>query len=158
MSAMLKHGLTRKLAGKAAIALSVVLTALQLIPFRVQSADAPRPPGSHMANHIDSRVAPILERSCGDCHSDNTRWPWYSRVAPVSWIVLRDVEQGKRKVNFSEWARSKHTANEIEEICDAVSDGSMPLRSYTWLHREARLSPQDVDLICKWSEESASSK
>jgi hypothetical protein len=69
----------------------------------------------------------------------------------VSWILSRDVRQGRAKLDFSQWARRTHSANERMEICDAISNGSMPLHAYTAFHRDARLSAHDVDLICDWA-------
>ncbi len=105
-------------------------------------------------NGIDPQVGTILERSCGDCHSASTRWPWYSHVAPVSWIVTRDVRRGRDKLDLSSWAERNHSGNERMEICDAVSNGTMPLKAYTLIHRDARLSSQDVDRICAWADAS----
>jgi hypothetical protein len=81
---------------------------------------------------------------CQDCHSENTRWPWYSRVAPVSWIVARDVRRGRAKLDFTSWAGRYHSTNERMEICDAVSNGSMPMKAYTIMHRRARLSAESA--------------
>ena len=100
----------------------------------------------------DPRVSAVLDRSCGDCHSDHTRWPWYSRAAPVSWILYRDVSKGRAKLNFSQWQHKPGTANARMEICDAVTDGEMPLHGYTLLHPDAKLSQEDVELICNWAE------
>jgi hypothetical protein len=112
----------------------------------------------HMVEMIEPRVGAVLDRSCQDCHSSNTRLPWYGSVAPVSWILSRDVSKGREKLDFSQWAERPHSANERMEICDAVSVGSMPLRAYTVLHRNARLSKQDVDLICDWAASPASNE
>lgn len=100
---------------------------------------------------FDSQVGAILDRSCQDCHSANTRWPWYARVAPFSWILARDVSKGRAKLDFSQWAEKLPSTNQRMEVCDAVSNGSMPLRAYTLVHRNARLSKQDVDSICDWA-------
>jgi hypothetical protein len=94
-------------------------------------------------------VGAILDRACKDCHSNQTHVPWYGHVAPVSWMVSEHVNQGREMLNFSDWDSRQPTANEMEEVCDAVSSGSMPLRSYTLIHRKAILSKRDVDTICK---------
>ncbi len=72
-----------------------------------------------------------------DCHSNHTRWPWYGRLAPISWILSRDISRGRAKLDFSHWPYEAHTANQRMEICDAVSDGSMPLKAYTFMHHRA---------------------
>jgi hypothetical protein len=79
----------------------------------------------------------LAQRACFDCHSNETRWPWYSHLAPVSWLVQRDVDVGRRVVNFSEWDRPYE---EAAESAEAVLEGEMPLAIYVWLHPAARLS------------------
>lgn len=79
----------------------------------------------------------LADRACFDCHSNQTRWPWYSFVAPTSWLVQGHVDEGREELNFSAWSGD---AEEAREVADSVLDGSMPPRSYTWLHPEARLS------------------
>jgi len=111
-----------------------------------------------MAETIDPQVGAILDRSCQDCHSSNTHLPWYGYIAPVSWILSRDINKGHAKFDFSQWAWRPHSANERQEICDAVSDGTMPIRAYTLIHRNARLSKQDVDRICDWASAPASNE
>ena len=138
------------------IALCALFLGVQAVPIPMRSQNQKsRSTETNMAQTIDPEVGGVLDRACGDCHSENTRWPWYSRVAPFSWMMARHVEQGKEKLNFTGWSNEKHTANELEEICDAVSDGSMPLPSYRLIHRNARMSNEDVSLICKWTETAA---
>jgi len=139
----------RRLSRTAAL-LGVALVGMQFVPTSTKP-NAGNVSEVHTAAMIDPQAGAILDRSCQDCHSTNTSWPWYSRVAPVSWIVSRDVSRGRVKLDFSQWAGRPHSDNERMEVCDAVSDGSMPLRAYTVLHRSARLSPQDVGLICDWA-------
>src|SRR5215467_5352793 len=142
-----------KIAMRTGFALCAVFLAMQALPIPMHSQNERlRSPEAGMAQTIDPKVGRVLDRACGDCHSEGTRWPWYSRVAPVSWMMARHVDQGKEKLNFTGWSNGRHTANELEEICDAVSDGSMPLPSYRLIHRNARLSNEDVSLICKWTE------
>jgi len=107
--------------------------------------------GVHMAEVIDPQVGAILDRSCQDCHSNHTNWPWYSHVAPVSWIVSKHVSQGREMLDFSDWADASHSEDERMLICDAVSSRSMPLASYTMIHSKAKLSKLDVKLICDWA-------
>lgn len=104
--------------------------------------------------NIPQPVAAIIDRSCSDCHSNKTVWPLYSQIAPSSWLVADDVTQGRRHVNLSEWGDldPKRRAKKLEQICDEVTDGSMPLWQYTLIHRSAKLSPADVKTICDWTE------
>jgi hypothetical protein len=122
----------------------LVWIGVQFVPTGI-SQTSTTPTRTHMSEGITPQVGAILDRSCQDCHSGNTRWPWYSRIAPVSWLVARDVRRGRSKLDFSDWAGRYHSHNERMEICDAVSNGSMPIRMYTLIHRDARLTPQEVD-------------
>ena len=100
---------------------------------------------------INPQVGKILDRSCQDCHSNRTAWPWYSHVAPVSWVISKHVNEGREILDFSGWVNQPPSANERMLICDAVSNGRMPLPGYTVIHRNARLSKRDVELICEWA-------
>ena len=95
-------------------------------------------------------VAAIVNRSCRDCHSNETVWPWYSHVAPMSWLVARDVNKGRTKLNFSRWDIYSPEMSQfrLTEACNEVRKGEMPLFFYTPLHSEAKLTPQDVETFC----------
>jgi mono/diheme cytochrome c family protein len=82
----------------------------------------------------------LFATACGDCHSDNTRWPWYSNVAPMSWLVQSDVDEGRGIFNVSEWDRSQPA---LEEISEVISEGEMPPSKYTLIHRDAKLSSDE---------------
>ena len=100
-----------------------------------------------------SEPGKMLAQACGNCHSNQTEWPWYSHVAPVSWWIQSHVREGREELNFSEWTR--YTAlerhNELESICGVVSNGRMPPASYRVLHPESRLEAEDKKLICAWA-------
>ena len=98
-------------------------------------------------------VAEVLDRACRDCHSHDTKWPWYSNVAPVSWLLIDHVNHGRSHVNFSDWASysTSESDKRITKICEQVREGEMPMTSYLWMHDEARLSKDDIDLICNWT-------
>ncbi len=99
-------------------------------------------------------VAAILDRSCNDCHSNKTRWPWYSNVAPVSWFVIDHVNEGRDNLNFSEWGRytNRDVDSLLRQMCREVRAGVMPLSSYTPLHPSAKLSTEDVKTFCDWTD------
>ena len=98
-------------------------------------------------------VMSILQRSCYDCHSNETIWPWYSYVAPASWLVARDVHEGREELNFSEWTSysEKQKRHKRKECGEEVEEGEMPLWFYTPLHPEAELLPEDVETLLRWS-------
>jgi hypothetical protein len=106
---------------------------------------------------VPSNVESILKRSCYDCHSNQTKWPWYSAVAPVSWFVISDVSRGRGKMNFSEWGKySKNKQGiKLDNICDEITEGKMPLKQYLYIHKDAVLSQEEKDILCKWSKEEA---
>ena len=140
----------RKLAKLTSILFTFVFLGMQFVPTAGTSKTSATT-GAHMAEVINPQVGAILNRSCQDCHSSRTNWPWYSRVAPVSWIVSKHVSEGRQMLDFSEWANQRPSADERMLICDAVSDGRMPLPEYTVIHRNAKLSKRDVELICGWA-------
>jgi hypothetical protein len=92
----------------------------------------------------------ILQRACGNCHSNATVWPAYSRVAPLSWLVARTVSEGRKAVNFSEWAAYPRDTQRLllAASCEDVRQGTMPVRGYTLLYPEAALSAADIETIC----------
>jgi hypothetical protein len=104
--------------------------------------------------NVPPEVKSVIERACNDCHSNQTRWPWYSYIAPASWLVGEDVAQGRRHLNFSTWGEYKENRklNKLEEIGDQVKDQLMPLKNYVLLHPSAQLSATDIELIASWAE------
>ncbi|MGH9928294.1 MAG: heme-binding domain-containing protein [Pyrinomonadaceae bacterium] len=122
-------------------------------------APAKTNPASDPTQSIESRlqvtpqVAAILDRSCKDCHSNKTRWPWYSNVAPVSWFVIGHVNEGRQNLNFSEWGR--YTQSDVDgllkKMCREVKGGDMPLSTYTPLHPGSKPSADDVKTLCDWT-------
>jgi hypothetical protein len=102
-------------------------------------------------------VDAVLKRACYDCHSSETRWPWYSAVAPMAWGVARHVTEGRAEMNFSAWGSypSRKRVALLEKMCDEVREGRMPLKQYLWLHRDATLSEADWKSVCDWSMEEA---
>ena len=98
-------------------------------------------------------VASIIDRSCRDCHTNKTVWPWYTNVAPVSWWLSNHVNDGRRAMNMSEWGKldPNRQDRKLRQICDEVQDGVMPLSSYTPMHPMAKLSDQDKKTLCDWT-------
>jgi Haem-binding domain len=134
---------------QAAVVLVVVFGAAQLVrPERANPAtDASRTIQAHLGT--SSGLVAVLNRSCSDCHSNATVWPWYTQIAPVSWLMAYGVKKGRDAVNFSEWAAYQPDRQRVLliESCDDVTQGRMP-GPYTLLHPEMRRSAQDVEAIC----------
>ena len=118
----------------AALVLGAVVLALQLVPY---GRDHSNPPVTRDAPWATPEGRRLAVAACYDCHSNETRWPLYSQVAPMSWLVQRDVENGRRELNFSTWD------GDADDLADAVEDGDMPPRNYTFLHPDARLSAEE---------------
>src|SRR5262245_36424105 len=131
----------------AGIVAVIVLLVAQLIPV----------PRSNPAVETEVPVAPelheVLRRSCYDCHSNETAWPWYSRVAPLSWLVAHDVGEGRQSLNFSTWNRlsPEERAEAILESWEHAEEGDMPPWYYLLVHGDARLSDADRALLRTWA-------
>ena len=101
-----------------------------------------------------SGLAAVLDRACSDCHSNKTVWPWYTQFAPVSWWLVNHVNEGRQNLNISEFGKLPRDRQDrkLRQICDEVTDGQMPLSSYLPMHPAARLSEQDKQTLCDWTE------
>jgi len=132
---------------KAMLVTLLLLLGIQLIPVPRENPEAVAP----ILVPDDVRV--VLENSCNDCHSNLTVWPWYSHVAPVSWLVYRDVKKGRAELNFSEWGEysERRRNRKLEDIEEKVADKEMPLKLYVRLHPEAGLSVADAEALIEWS-------
>jgi hypothetical protein len=97
-------------------------------------------------------VQQVLTQKCYDCHSNNTVYPWYANIQPVGWWLASHVNEGKKHLNFSEFKtyNEKKANHKLEELSEAVTDGWMPLESYVWLHREAKVTPEETEAINQW--------
>jgi hypothetical protein len=132
------------------LALIVILIGIQFIPVGKSN-----PPERGVAA-APAQVQALLRRACFDCHSHETVWPWYSRIAPVSLLIARDVKKGRKEVNFSTWDKydQKRKARKLTEIAKQVEKGDMPLFYYLPLHPAAKLSPTERELIVNWAKQS----
>lgn len=105
-------------------------------------------------NQPSEQIASLLKNTCYDCHSYQTKYPWYSNVAPVSWFLASHINEGREHLNFSEWAKydAEKADHKLEEMAEEVGEGNMPLNNYTWLHSEAKLSDEQRELIVGFAE------
>jgi Haem-binding domain len=134
--------------------LFIVAIVLLIQLYRPAKTNPPINPAKSLAANaqLPPDVEQTLQHSCTDCHTNRTTWPKYSYVAPVSWIVIDDVNEGRRHLNFDEWGLysvQKQQAK-LNDICDEVNDGGMPLRQYTWMHHGTALDQQQRDSVCSW--------
>jgi hypothetical protein len=119
----------------------VVGVAIQLVPFGWQHSN---PPVIEDAPWPSAEARQLAVAACYDCHSNETQWPWYSYVAPMSWLVRRDVQTGRDELNFSDWGEDD---GEADDAAETILDGEMPPGRYTIMHSDARLSAEEVDLL-----------
>lgn len=139
------------------IGLLLVLGALQFYR-SPRNLGATEGPESIVAREqVPANVRQILARACYDCHSDNTRYPWYAAVQPVAWWLNDHVTEGKSELNFSAFAayNAKRAVRKLQEVSDEVSERKMPLKSYLLAHPEAKLTDADVAVLTTWAEDLA---
>ncbi len=121
---------------------------MQLIP--VERANPESDPALEIKAPAD--VKAIFKRSCYDCHSNETRWPWYSNIAPAKWFIARDVKVGRQWLNFSEWEKYDDAKKEkLKAMIFKAVGLAMPLGTYVKMHKEAQLSQKDRDTIRQWT-------
>ncbi len=127
----------------------VVAAAIQLVPIRRDN-----PPVSGPLTKAPADVLSTLQRACYNCHSHETIWPWYSHVAPVSWLVARDVHEGRRHLDFSTWSEysPRDRLKKLSGISTLVQEKDMPPWFYLPLHKEAAFSPDDIALLSAWAD------
>jgi hypothetical protein len=105
---------------------------------------------------MNKQVSESLQRACYDCHSNNSRYPWYNNIQPVAWWLQHHINEGKSELNFNEFATytPQKQDHKIEEIAEAITDGWMPLGSYKFIHKESNLSEEEKQAIIAWVNES----
>jgi len=131
----------KKLLGLFVLTLIFLFLLIQLIPY---GKDTTNPPVIQDAPWNSLQARQVAQRACYDCHSNETVWPWYSRIAPVSWLVYRDVQEGRSKLNFSEWGMAEQ---EVEDIGEVIAEGKMPPLQYLLMHPSARLTAAEKELL-----------
>jgi hypothetical protein len=137
---------------KIGFALLIVFIVIQFIqPARNNSGQILPADFSNTFTVPDS-VQAILKYSCYDCHSNNTHYPWYSSIQPFAWLMARHIMKGKADLNFSEFGyySARRRISKLEAIGHSITDGTMPLRSYTLIHKNAKLSREEKALIVDW--------
>lgn len=142
------------LAKRITLGVAIIVLSLQLArPVRNQSSAAPTDQHLTKLHPTPPAVQAILERACYDCHSDRTRYPWYANVQPVGWWLAYHIRDGKRHLNFSRFGgySPDRAAHKIEGLIEEVQARTMPLPSYTWLHREAKLTDAEIQTLVDWA-------
>jgi len=125
--------------------------------FRIDKAVPPinRDETLEAAVNVPPDVSLILGRSCADCHSNTTVYPWYVNIQPVAWFMKDHIDDGRRHLNFSVFNTyaPKKKAKKLEEICEQVESAEMPLPSYLWIHRDAVLKDTEAKALCDWAKQ-----
>lgn len=135
----MRQHLTKK---KIGLFLIIVLIVMQA--FRIDKTTQPADPAKDFISVTkpNEEIAHLLKVACYDCHSNQPSYPWYTNIAPFSWWVKHHIDEGAHHLNFSEWAtyKEKRKNHKLEECIEMMEEGEMPLDSYTWMHKEAKLT------------------
>jgi len=105
------------------------------------------------STQMPENVKAILDRSCKDCHSNETKYPWYSQIQPSAWFLADHIAEGRRELNLSVWNtyEARRKKRKLSEICEEVQGKYMPLPSYLWVHWDAKMSDADIKTLCDWT-------
>jgi hypothetical protein len=138
---------------KILIGVLIVLIVIQFI--KPDRNINPQEQKRHIAQFVPvpQDVQIVLKRACYDCHSNNTRYPWYANIQPIAWYLAHHVKEGKAELNFDEFTSydAKKQDHKLEEVAETVEEGEMPLSSYTLIHKDAKLAEQERTLLVDWA-------
>jgi hypothetical protein len=134
--------------------LLLALVVIQFIHPKKNKASGPQ--SNYIGNvyAIPADVKSILKKACDDCHSNNTVYPWYSKIQPVDWWLDKHVQDGKKHLNLDEYSNRplRYQYHKLEEIAEQVKEGEMPLDSYTWMHKDAILTEAEKNTLINWAD------
>lgn len=138
------------------IAAVVSVSAFVIAQFiRPNFSNPPIVPGETLEDSttVPAEVQMVISRSCNDCHSNKTLYPWYSQISPFSWFLKSHIDEGRGEMNFSTWNTYpvKKKVRKLEEICEMMETRAMPLPSYLWIHRDAVLTDDQSKMLCDWA-------
>lgn len=137
---------------KILIGVVVILVIMQF--FRIDKTVPPHDDATDIINMtgVDAETAGLLKAACYDCHSYDTKYPWYTNVAPLSFWIKGHIKGGRQKLNFAEWASydTDKQRHKIEESIEEIQEKHMPLKSYTWLHPEGKLTDEQNEKLMTW--------
>ncbi|MBI1305976.1 MAG: cytochrome C [Bacteroidetes bacterium] len=138
---------------KVILALVAILVLIQFI--RIDKSVPTVPEGAKditASMEVPSDIALMLKTSCYDCHSNETVYPWYSNIAPVSWLLGNHIKDGRKHLNFSVWSTypDKRMKHKMEECAELVEEGEMPMDQYLWMHSNAKLNSDQTAKLVDW--------
>ena len=139
--------------------LLLVFMAIQLFRPAHNKTDQVLPTDFAKVFVVPNNVRSVFQTACYDCHSNNTTYPWYSNIQPVGWLMARHIKKGKEKLNFSDFGTytSRRQVSRLKGIANQIKDDEMPLTSYRWMHKNARLSIDQKALMMDWINKTADS-
>jgi len=134
--------------------LLIALIAIQFFHPKKNEAAGDQPNALAKVHAVPENIEGILKKACNDCHSNNTIYPWYSKIQPVDWWMDNHVKEGKGHFNFDEYTNRalRYQYHKMEEVIEQVKEGLMPLDSYTWMHKDAILTQQEKDALISWAD------
>lgn len=139
---------------KIVFVLLIILIVIQFFHPARNKAEGEQPNNVSKLYPVSSEVKSILDKACMDCHSNNTAYPWYSKIQPVDWWMTHHVNEGKRELNFDEFAtyNLRRQYHKLEEVMKQVKDNEMPISSYTWIHKDAILTTAEQNGLINWAD------
>lgn len=134
--------------------LLAALVIIQFIHPKKNKSEGPQPNFIGNVYPIPADVKTVMEKACNDCHTNNTKYPWYATLQPIHWWMENHVKEGKQHVNYDEYTNRplRYQFHKMEETIDMIKEGEMPLDSYTWTHKDAKLTDNEKKLIVNWAE------
>ncbi len=132
--------------------LLIAFVGIQFIPTNRNQSDEILPSDITKVFEVPDNILQLLQNSCYDCHSNNTNYPWYNKIQPISWMLENHIQEGKEEVNFSRFGdySTRKKKSKFKSIISQLKDGEMPLWSYTLIHRSAQLSEEERKMLVDW--------
>jgi hypothetical protein len=144
---------------KKALKVLAILIVLSFVIIQFIRPDFTNPPVNQAdtlqaVTPVPENVQAIFNRSCSDCHTNETKYPWYSKIQPSAWFLADHIKEGRGEMNLSVWKtyEPRRRRKKLAEICEQVQSREMPLPSYLWIHRDAKLSDEEIKTLCDWTE------
>lgn len=134
--------------------LLIALFVIQFFHPKKNKVEGEQPNSVAKLHAVPDDVNVILKKACNDCHSNNTVYPWYSKIQPVDWWLENHIKDGKRELNLDEYASKslRYQYNKMKEVIDQVKKEEMPLNSYTWIHKDAILTEAEKSSLINWAD------
>jgi Haem-binding domain len=139
---------------KIMLVLLAALVVIQFIHPKKNKSEGPQPNYIGNVYAVPGDVKAILSKACNDCHSNNTSYPWYAMLQPVHWWMDKHVKDGKKHINYDEYTNRplRYQYHKLEETIEMVKEGEMPLNSYTWIHKDAKLTEEEKAKLTGWAQ------